>query len=103
MVVSSSSTLTRFTAKCAASSTTDHGEASAVSRGVDLEAAVRRIQLLPGSAPRWLLEAPFEIRRAKVKRHPYLVIYAVLEDQLVVLAIAHTNRNPGYWRDRMEK
>jgi toxin ParE1/3/4 len=76
-------------------------------RGVDLEEAVRRvvrrIQLLPQSAPRWPRIDPQEIRRAKVKRHPYVVVYAVLEDQLVVLAIAHTSKRPGYWRERIEK
>jgi len=65
---------------------------------------VRRIQLLPQSAPRWpSIEASLEIRRAKVERHPYLVVYAVLEDQLVVLAIAHSSKQPGYWRERIEK
>jgi len=76
-------------------------------RGVDLEQAVgrviRRLQLLPQSAPRWPRMDAREIRRAKVKRHPYLVVYAVLADQLVVLAIAHTSKTPGYWRERIAK
>jgi hypothetical protein len=28
---------------------------------------------------------------------------SVLPDQLVVLAIAHTSKKPGYWRERIEK
>jgi hypothetical protein len=36
-----------------------------------------------------------------VKRHPYLAIYAILPDQLVIIAIAHTSKQPGYWRDRV--
>jgi len=85
-----------------------HDEADRPGRGVDLEEAVRRvirrIQLLPQSAPRWpRIEASFEVRRAKVKRHPYLVVYTVLDDQLVVLAIAHTSKRPDYWRERIEK
>jgi hypothetical protein len=43
---------------------------------------------------------PFEIRRALVKRHPYLIVYAILTDQLVILAIAHTSQRPGYWHKR---
>ena len=83
-----------------------HGEDERPGRGVSLEESVRRvirrIQLLPASAPRWpRLEA--EIRRAKVRRHPYLVVYVVLPDQLVVLAIAHTSKKPGYWRERISK
>jgi hypothetical protein len=56
----------------------------------------------PESAPRWpRLQSPFAIRRAVVKRHPYLVVYAVLPDQLVIIAIAHTSKRPGYWRQRV--
>ncbi len=36
-----------------------------------------------------------------VKRHPYLVVYAILPEQIVVLAIAHTKQKPGYWRERI--
>jgi toxin ParE1/3/4 len=84
-----------------------YDEADHPGRGIDLEEAVRRvirrIQLLPQSAPRWpRIESSVEIRRAKVKRHPYLVVYAVLDDQVVVLAIAHTSKRPGYWRERIE-
>lgn len=84
-----------------------YGEAGRPGRGALLEAAVskvlRRLRHRPRSAPRWTdLRVPFEIRRALVKHHPYLVVYAILPDQLVILAIAHTSRNPGYWRDRIE-
>jgi len=36
-----------------------------------------------------------------VKRHPYLVVYAILSDQLVIIAVAHTSKRPGYWRRRL--
>jgi plasmid stabilization system protein ParE len=85
-----------------------YDEAERPGRGLALEEAVRRvlhrIQQLPQSAPRWpRVESPYEIRRAKVRRHPYLVVYAVLSDQLVVLAVAHTSKQPGYWRERAER
>ena len=85
-----------------------HDEAERPGRGIDLEEqirrVIRRIQLLSRSAPPWpSIDGPFEIRRAKVKRHPYVVVYAILEDQLVVLAIAHTSKRPGYWSERVEK
>ncbi len=84
-----------------------HDEADRAGRGLDLEAAVRRVigrlQLLPRSAPQWpRIEAGYEIRGAKVRRHPYLVVYAILPDHLVVLAVAHTAKQPGYWRARIE-
>jgi plasmid stabilization system protein ParE len=80
-----------------------YSEADRAGRGARLEAEVShvlgRLRRLPRSAPRWPhLGGPFEIRRALVKRHPYLVVYAILPDQLVVIAIAHTSKQPGYWR-----
>jgi toxin ParE1/3/4 len=83
-----------------------YNEADLAGRGARLEAAVRhvlsRLRRLPRSAPRWPhLQSPFEIRRALVKRHPYLVVYAILPDQLVIIALAHTSEQPGYWRQRL--
>jgi plasmid stabilization system protein ParE len=85
---------------------TKYGEADRPGRGERLEAAVHRVlgrlRRFPESAPRWpRLQSPFEIRRAIVKRHPYLVVYAVLPDQIVIIAIAHTSKRPGYWRRRV--
>ncbi len=41
-----------------------------------------------------------EIRRTLVRRFPYNVIYEVLPDEVIVLAIAHTSRRPRYWIKR---
>lgn len=35
-------------------------------------------------------------------RFPYLIIYAVLPKELLVLAVGHQHRRPGYWRDRLK-
>ncbi|MBM4367026.1 MAG: type II toxin-antitoxin system RelE/ParE family toxin [Deltaproteobacteria bacterium] len=42
-----------------------------------------------------------EARRALVRRFPYAVFYMVEGGELVVLAVAHTSRKPGYWADRI--
>ena len=83
-----------------------YGEIERPGRGALLEAAVthalRRIRLLPRSAPALPnLKGAIEVRRAVVRRHPYLIVYAILPDQLVVIAVAHTRRKPGYWRTRL--
>ena len=39
-------------------------------------------------------------RRLLMKRFRYALIYAVVGDQVRVLAIAHLSRRPGYWRRR---
>jgi toxin ParE1/3/4 len=41
-----------------------------------------------------------EYRRARVERFPYIVLYKVIADATVVIAVAHTSRRPGYWQDR---
>lgn len=40
-------------------------------------------------------------RRVPVRRFPYQVVYVVSEDEIVIVAVAHTKRRPGYWRNRM--
>lgn len=37
------------------------------------------------------------VRRALVKRFPYLIFYLLTPDRIVVLAILHTSRNPANW------
>ncbi|MBY0228599.1 MAG: type II toxin-antitoxin system RelE/ParE family toxin [Gemmataceae bacterium] len=40
-------------------------------------------------------------REAILIRHPYSVIYRVEEDGIVlVVAVAHSSREPGYWQRR---
>ncbi len=38
-----------------------------------------------------------EVRRALVRRFPYGVFYLVEGEALLVLAVAHVRRKPGYW------
>lgn len=40
------------------------------------------------------------IRRARLKRFPYMVVYEVVGEDAFVLAFAHTSRRPNYWRSR---
>lgn len=45
--------------------------------------------------------ARYDVRKYVVHRFRYLVITAIVEDELTVIAVAHTSRAPGYWRDRL--
>ena len=42
-----------------------------------------------------------DIRRCRLSRFPYAVIYAPDGDDIVVIAIAHMHRHPTYWHDRL--
>ena len=41
-----------------------------------------------------------EIRKAVLKRFPYVVIYEIQKDTVFVLSIFHTSRNPKTWKNR---
>jgi plasmid stabilization system protein ParE len=40
------------------------------------------------------------VRRAQVEGFPYTVVYEAQPDEIVILAVAHMSRRPGYWRGR---
>lgn len=40
-------------------------------------------------------------RRVLVSRFPYQVVYRLRAGEIVLVAIAHLKRRPGYWRDRL--
>ena len=40
-------------------------------------------------------------RRCRLSRFPYGVIYAIDRGDMLVVAIAHSHRRPGYWRQRL--
>ncbi len=41
-----------------------------------------------------------QTRRLLVSRFPYQVVYRLANGELVVVAIAHLKRRPGYWKHR---
>jgi len=55
----------------------------------------------PKAAPLVADPGPDEIRRVAVGRFPYGIVYIVLDDLLWIVALAHSRRRPGYWRDRL--
>ena len=63
---------------------------------VSVEAAVALAVALPhaGSSHR------FGTRRVFPMRFPYAVVYVAQPAEIVVFAVAHFKRKPGYWRDR---
>ena len=39
-------------------------------------------------------------RQLPVSGFPYKVVYRVRDNDMYVVAVAHTSRRPGYWNDR---
>ena len=48
------------------------------------------------------LDAPLDVRRVRVHRFPYQVVYMTLGEEIVVIAVAHDRRLPAYWAARTE-
>ena len=48
-----------------------------------------------------LLAAAAEIRARTVGRFPYRVYYRARRDEILVVAVGHRHRRPGYWRSRV--
>ena len=46
------------------------------------------------------ISADDKTRRALVGRFPYGVVYRVKPTEIVIVAIAHLRRRPGYWKNR---
>jgi plasmid stabilization system protein ParE len=62
----------------------------------ELDGAVRRVVDFPLSFP----EIERGIRRCRLARFPYGLIYGVDGETIVVLAVAHLHRQPRYWIGR---
>jgi plasmid stabilization system protein ParE len=43
------------------------------------------------------------VRRVRLARFPYGLIYVVEAGEIVVLAVAHLHRRPNYWRSRLSR
>lgn len=69
----------------------------------DVEAAVERAADFPSSGVRVEGSAPaHDVRVFRTLRFPVSIITATVSDRRAVIAVAHTSRRPGYWRDRVK-
>lgn len=63
--------------------------------------AFQRIVDNPLSLPRDITKRrQRDIRRCEVRGFPYQVMIEIRSDELVVVAVAHSKRRPGYWSRR---
>jgi len=74
--------------------------------GVEFISAVREGFLRIASAPQtwpYVPDVPemLGVRRMLLRRFPYAIVYVELEAEIRVLALAHTSREPGFWRSRL--
>ncbi|MEO7732047.1 MAG: type II toxin-antitoxin system RelE/ParE family toxin [Kofleriaceae bacterium] len=71
---------------------------------IDFARAVREglqsIRQRPAAWPHWERS---EVRRKVLRRFPYSIFYLVEHDAVVIVAIAHHKRRPGYWKQRLRR
>ena len=41
------------------------------------------------------------LRRRIMRRFPFGLLYAIEAEQIVIVAVVHLKRRPGYWKDRI--
>ncbi len=80
----------------------DHYESYQVGLGEELEeaidAAFEKILRFPEAAPQW--KSRPDRRVAVLDRFPFTLAYQLTGDEVVILALAHHRRRPGYWSRR---
>lgn len=67
----------------------------------EAEAAFARISEMPITGSPWVhRRLPDGVRRMFLRSFPYSAVY-ILEPRLIVVAVAHARRRPGYWLKRL--
>ena len=61
-----------------------------------IEDAVYRIRESP---TRWAI-VDEDIRRCLTRKFPYSILYTIEQDYILILAVTHCSREPGYWKSR---
>ena len=62
-----------------------------------VEQAVARIAAFPEHGSPHLMGT----RRVVLRRFPFSLVYFLEPNDVLVVAVAHHSRRPGYWRDRV--
>ena len=65
----------------------------------ELELAVAQAASHPHRWPRYIHDTQIILFR----RFSYLLMYRVIDQQIFVVAVAHSSRRPGYWASRQSK
>ncbi len=62
---------------------------------------IKAAQANIGEAPELYRIYGKDIRVARLLTFPYSIYFRVKTSEIVVVAVSHNSRRPGYWRDRL--
>jgi toxin ParE1/3/4 len=61
-----------------------------------IEDTVYRIK----ESPARYAEINEDVRRCMARKFPYGILYTIEQDYILILAVMHCSREPGYWKSR---
>jgi toxin ParE1/3/4 len=61
-----------------------------------IEDAVYRIR----ESPTRYIVIDEDVRRCMARKFPYGILYTIEQDYILILAVMHCSREPGYWKSR---
>ena len=79
----------------------EYYDSQAPGLGRDFALEVQRLSELIAENPHIGSQVRPRIRRRALRRFPFYVLYTIEEDDVLIVAVAHHRRAPGYWRDRV--
>ncbi len=65
----------------------------------EVYSTIKRIIEFPNASP--VLSK--NTRRCLTNRFPFAIIYQIRKEEILILAITHLARKPGYWKERKNK
>jgi plasmid stabilization system protein ParE len=80
----------------------DHYDRKAPGLGQRFLSEVRAATAFIEAHPRSSQEIERKIRRKVLVKFPYDLLYVAEDDHVLILAVAHESRRPGYWRRRFQ-
>jgi plasmid stabilization system protein ParE len=66
---------------------------------IEVEAAIERIVKNPES---WRVIEQ-DVRRCLTHTFPYGILYSIESNSILIVAVMHLHRQPGYWRERLSE
>jgi ParE toxin of type II toxin-antitoxin system, parDE len=65
----------------------------------DVQQAINRLREYPHAGT----AVAGDLRRILLNRFPFSLVYSIETDVILVVAIAHHGRRPGYWQSRVDR
>src|SRR6266404_5791629 len=78
----------------------DWYEQRQIGLGIDFVTKIREVVRSVAQNPRMHAKVYGDVRKAVVKRFPYLVLYREDATEVIIVSVFHSSRNPGIWKKR---